>query len=165
MHGDAFFNGGREFRDAAKHTATQPFGGDVAEETLDHVEPGGRRGRKVHVKARLFGKPGLHLGMLMGGIVVTDEMQLFVFGCFAVGLTQEGQPLGVAVALLALADDLTVQHAQGGKQGCGAVALIRVIVKSGVWQPESGGGRTMDKRARQLPAQRTPTIRTIYAIP
>ena len=78
----------------------------------------------MHMKARMSGKPGLHLGMLVCGIVITDEMKLFVFWCFAVDLAEERQPLRMAVALLALADDLTVQHAQGGKQGCGAVTLV-----------------------------------------
>jgi hypothetical protein len=40
-------NGGGEFRDAGKDTAAQALGGDIAEEALDHVQPGRRSGCEV----------------------------------------------------------------------------------------------------------------------
>jgi len=48
-------------------------------------------------------------------------MQGLVLGCLSVELAQEPQPLGVA--LLALADDLPVEHVQRGEQRGRAVAL------------------------------------------
>ena len=48
----------------------------------------------------------LHRRMLVRGVVVGDQMQRLVLGRLAVDLAQELQPLGVGVALLALADDL-----------------------------------------------------------
>jgi hypothetical protein len=44
--------------------------------------------------------------VFVSGVVVRDQMQHFVLGCFAVDLLEELQPLEVGVALLALADDL-----------------------------------------------------------
>ena len=40
MHGDLLFDSGGQFRHAAKDAATQSFGRDIAEESLDHIEPG-----------------------------------------------------------------------------------------------------------------------------
>ena len=79
---------------------------DVAEEALDHVQPRRRGRREVHVEARVLGQPLLHLGMLVRGVVVADQVQRLVLGRLAVDLAQELEPLAVAVPLLALGDDL-----------------------------------------------------------
>lgn len=63
------------------------------------------------MKAPMCAKPRPDLGVLVGGGVVADEMQLFALRRFSVDLAEEGQPLGVAVAFLALADNLTIQYA------------------------------------------------------
>ena len=76
------------------------------------------------MKARMFGKPRLHIGMFMRGVVITDEMQRFVLWCFPIDLAEKREPLRVAVALLALADNLAVKHAECGKERGGAVAFI-----------------------------------------
>lgn len=63
-----------------EHAATQALGGDVAEESLDHVEPR-RRGRcEMHVEAWMLGKPVLHDGMFVRGVVVGNQMQRLVLG-------------------------------------------------------------------------------------
>ncbi len=36
---DVLLDGGGQFRNTAEHTGTQALGCDVAEESLDHVEP------------------------------------------------------------------------------------------------------------------------------
>ena len=51
----------------------------------------------------------------------------FVPGRLAVDLLEELQPLDVGVALLALADDLSVKHVKRGKQ-CGR-AMARLVVR------------------------------------
>jgi len=79
----------------------------------------------VHVEARVLGKPFLNEWMLVCGVVVGDQMQCLVLGRLAVDLFEELQPLEVGVALLALADDLTIQDIERGKQrGCSSVKLI-----------------------------------------
>ena len=50
--------------------------GDEGEETFDLVEPGGIGGREVNVPTRTAGEPSLDLGMLVGGVVVDDEMDV-----------------------------------------------------------------------------------------
>jgi hypothetical protein len=79
MHGDILIDDADEFRNAGKDSAAQPLGAQIAEESLHHVQPGGRR-CEVHVKAWMLGKPGAHLGVFMGGVVVTDQMQFFALG-------------------------------------------------------------------------------------
>jgi len=60
------------------HAAETAFGdrllAEVAEEALDQVEPGTGRGHEVHVKARAFGQPLLDLRVLVGAVVVGDQM-------------------------------------------------------------------------------------------
>jgi hypothetical protein len=80
----------------------------------------------VHLEARVLGQPVLHIGMLVRGVVVGDQVQRLVLGRFAVDLFQELQPLGVGVPLLALANDLAIEHVEGGEQRGGAVALVIV---------------------------------------
>lgn len=62
----------------------------------------------------------------MRGVVVCNQMQRLVLGRLAVDLAQELQPRGMRVSLLALTNDLTVQHDECRKQRCGAVALVVV---------------------------------------
>ena len=55
-------------------------------------------------------------------------MQRLAPGRLAVDLPKELQPLGVSVSLLALADDLVVQHVERSEQRGRAVALVVVRV-------------------------------------
>ena len=47
--------------------------------------------------------------MLVGGVVVGDQVQRFVFGRFLIDLLEKLQPLDVRMALLALTDDLAIE--------------------------------------------------------
>jgi hypothetical protein len=78
----------------------------------------------VHVNAWRLGKPLLHYRMLVGRVVVGDQVKRLALGRFAINLSQELQPLGVPI--LALTDDLAVQIVQRGKQRGRAVALVVV---------------------------------------
>jgi hypothetical protein len=59
----------------------------------------------MHVKSRVLGEPRLYLGVFMGCIVVSDQMQLFGLMRIAIDLAQEAQPLLVTMFGLALAND------------------------------------------------------------
>ena len=112
---DIFIDGANQFWHAGEYATPQALGGDVAEESLDHVEPGRRGWREVHIEARMLGEPFLYGGMFVRGVVVGDEMQGLVLRRLAVDLLQELQPLGVGVALLALANNLTIQYVERGE--------------------------------------------------
>lgn len=47
----------------------------------------------MHVKALVLLKPCLHFRVIMRGIVVHDQMQLKMFGRFAIDLFEKSQPL------------------------------------------------------------------------
>jgi len=109
---------------AGKHTAAQSLVSDVAEEALDHVQPRRRSGREVHVESPVLVQPLLHHGVLVRGVVVADQVQRLVFGRLTVDLPEELQPLGMAMARLALRDDLPVEYVQCSEQCSRAVALV-----------------------------------------
>ena len=61
------------------------------------------------MKSRVALEPGSDLWMLMGGIVVDDQMQIEPGRGFAFDLAQEFQPFLMAMSWQALADDGAVQ--------------------------------------------------------
>ena len=69
-------------------------------------------------------EPRDHLGMLVGGIVVEDDVDgLLRRNSFLNGV-EEADELLVTMALHAPADHLAFQHVEGGEQRSGAVTLI-----------------------------------------
>jgi len=64
--------------------------------------------------------------MLMGGVVVANQMQCFVLGGFPIDLAQEGEPFVMTVTMVAASNDRAVERVQCGKQGCGAMTLVVV---------------------------------------
>ena len=121
---DVLVDGGEQFGYVGEYASTQAFDRDVAKEALHQVQPRSRGRREVHVNARAFGKPPLYGRMLVGGIVVGDQMQCLGRGRLPLGLPQELQPLEVAMPLLTLGDDLTVEDVERREQRGRAVALV-----------------------------------------
>lgn len=80
----------------------------------------------MHDEAGMLSQPFLDLGMLMRGVVVGDQMQRLILGRLAVDLFQELQPLGAGMSLLALTDDLSIEHVERGEQCDCAIALVVV---------------------------------------
>ena len=58
----------------SEDAALEPALGQLGEEALDGVEPGGRGRREVEGEARMAAEPGADLGMLVGGVVVEDDV-------------------------------------------------------------------------------------------
>jgi hypothetical protein len=106
--------------------ATDGALGDECEEAFDLVEPGGIGGREVNVTTRTAGEPSLDLGMLVGSVVVDDEMDVELGRHIGLDVTQEGEELLVAMAGFALGDDRAVKHVEGGEQSGGAMTLVVV---------------------------------------
>ena len=76
--GDVLIDGAIQFGHAGEDAAADALLGDVAEEALDHVQPRRGGGREVHDEARMPGQPLLHVGMLVRGVVVDDQVQRLV---------------------------------------------------------------------------------------
>ena len=121
---DVLFNGLNQFRHAPEYASADPFGGQFAEEAFDQIEPRTARGRAMHVEPRMPLEPPLHRGVLVGRIIVDDEMQGLVLGCLVINHPKEFQPLRVAMAREARGDDFPFRDIQCGKQGGGAMPLI-----------------------------------------
>jgi hypothetical protein len=78
------------------------------------------------VPARPRGEPGLDLGMLVGGVVVEDEVDLEVGRHGLPDRAQEAEELLVPVPRAALRQDGAVEQVEGGEQRGGAMAEVIV---------------------------------------
>ena len=63
----------------------------------------------MHVEALVLGQPLLDVWMFVRGVVACDQMKRLALWCLAVHLPKKLQPLNVAMTLLALRDDLTIE--------------------------------------------------------
>ena len=97
--GDVVVDGRDQRGDAGEHATAQSFGRDIAEEALDHVQPGGRGGGEMHLNPRMLGQPLLYNGMLVCGVVVGDQVQRLVLRRFPVDLAKKLEPLCVTCLL------------------------------------------------------------------
>ncbi len=77
-----------EVDDGVEHAAPDALSSDLGEEALDQIEPGRRGRREMHVEARMPGQPRLDFGMLVGGVVVGDQMDIKVRRARPSGLQQ-----------------------------------------------------------------------------
>ena len=84
---DVFEDGVLKLLDAGEDAAPELVFGEVAEEALDHVEPTAGGWREVEVEARMACGPSQHVGMLVRGVVVDDEMKLLFLWGLAVDQT------------------------------------------------------------------------------
>ena len=75
---------GDQVGDAVEDAAADRLVGELAEPALDEVEPRARGRGEVQVEARVLGKPGVDVGVLVGAVVVDDQVQLELAGELAV---------------------------------------------------------------------------------
>jgi hypothetical protein len=115
---------GLEIDDRAKHAAFEAALGQLGEEALDGVEPGGRGRRVVEHKARMSAEPGSRLGMFVRAVIVEDHVNDLADRHLGLDGIQEPDELLMPVTLHAPPDHLSIEHVEGGKQGGGAVSLV-----------------------------------------
>ena len=73
--GQVVFDGRDQFLHAAKDAAAKALLRQLAEPALDEVEPRGTGGREVQLEARVGGQPLANRFMLVGSVVVQDDVQ------------------------------------------------------------------------------------------
>ena len=96
--GEVSIDGGLEIDDAGEDAALQSLPGQFGEEALDGIEPG-RRGRDdVEMEPGVPFEPGQHLGMLVRGVVVDDQVELSHGRGLAVNLVEEADEFLMPVA-------------------------------------------------------------------
>jgi len=76
------------------------------------------------VEARIALLPRMDLRMLVGGIVITNDVDILFSRNVTGNVTQEIEPLLMPMPIHALADDLTARYVHGGKERCHTVALV-----------------------------------------
>src|ERR1700756_4475925 len=114
-------DGGLQVGNRAENATADALPRHLREKVLDGVEPGGRGRGEVEGPARMTRQPGQHPGMLVGGIVVEDDMDRPIGRDLALDGVQEANEFDMAVALHAAANDGAVEHAKSSEQGGGAV--------------------------------------------
>ena len=115
---------GDQGSDAAKAPRADDLGGDFAKEAFHRIEPGGRGGDEMEVKTGMTLKPGGDFGVLVGRIVVANDVKLQLGGDFLVDLAQEGEPLLMAMARGGVGKHLAGKIVQGGQEGHRSVAIV-----------------------------------------
>ena len=109
---DGGFQVGNGFEDAPPDTSSR----DDGEKAFDRIKPGRRGGREVEDPSRVISQPLLHLGMLVGSVVIQDDVD---------DLTGRGLPLQgieeldeflMAMAFHAAAEHRAVQDIEGSTE-------------------------------------------------
>jgi hypothetical protein len=72
--GEEAIDGGLEIDDGAEDAAFQSTPGKLGKEALDGIEPGARGWREVEDEALVPVEPGADLRMLVGGVIVEDDV-------------------------------------------------------------------------------------------
>ena len=103
-------DGGLQVGDRAEDTAADALPGHLGKEILDSVEPGGRGRGEVEGPTRMTAQPGQHFGMLVGGIVVEDDMDRLIGRAVALDSIEKSNEFEMAVALHAAADHGAVER-------------------------------------------------------
>ena len=121
---DVLRDGTGDIAYALKDPATKAVDCEIAEEAFDHVKPRSTSRSEVDVESRIPLEPGFYLFVLMGGIIVADDMDVFSLGNIAADQVEKANPFLVAVLFHAGADNLTAEGIHSGEQrGC-AIALV-----------------------------------------
>jgi hypothetical protein len=90
--------------------------GDERKEAFDLVEPRGVGGDEVNMPTRTAREPRSDLGMLVGGVVVDDEMDIQLGRHIGFDVTQEGEEFLMTMAGFALSDDRAVEHVRAANR-------------------------------------------------
>ena len=113
-----------------ENTPANTFVGDLAEPALDKIQPRAGGGDEVQMEPRMPFEPGFDSRMLVGAVIVDDEMEIVTGRSIDINFIEEPDKFLMPVARHAIADHLAVEHAQGREQGGGAVTLIIVSHRS-----------------------------------
>ena len=140
-----------QFFHATERAAADRLLGDEAEEALDLIQPGAVGGNEVDVPPGAPREPGFHARMLMGAVVVDDQMDVQLFGYSLIDLAQETEELLVPVPRFALSQNLSAGHVQSGEERRRPVALVIVSHSFHIPKPQRQHGlRTLEGLALAL---------------
>ena len=119
-------NRGDQLRDTLETSPPYPLLCQLPEPPLYQVQPRRTRRREVQRKPRVLRQPRLHLGLILGPIVVHNQVQRRLPQKLPVQPPQEAQELLVPVLGHALAYHPPVQDVEGREQGGGPMPFVVV---------------------------------------
>jgi hypothetical protein len=102
----------------------------ISKEAFHQIRPGGRGGNEVEVKPGMTLGPSGGPGVLVGRLVIADEVKLELRGRLSVDLAQEAEPLLMAMARGGVGKDLAGKVVQGGKESHRHVDIRRHLPRS-----------------------------------
>ena len=111
-----------QFSYTAESSAPDSLLRDPVKPKLYLIQPGGVGGREVHLESRPLGQPPLDPCMLMGGIVVHNDVHVQRREYVLVNLPQKVQIFLMPVALSALREYCSLGRIQCRQQGGRSVA-------------------------------------------
>ena len=117
---------GNQSPDAAKAARADNLGGDFAKEAFHQIKPGGRGRNKMEVKTGVTLEPGRDPGVLVGGIIVANNVKLKLGGDLPIDLAQEGKPLLMAMSRGGVGKHLARKIVQGSKEGYRPMSVVVV---------------------------------------
>src|SRR6476660_7311482 len=98
-----------------KYPAPQCLVGQLAEPAFDEIEPRRRRRGEVELEWGMFVQPRADVVVLVGGVIVQDQVNPQLGGDLAVDGAQELHELLMTVPGQAPSDDRAGEHVKGGK--------------------------------------------------
>ena len=126
MFGEVAVNGCLEVDDAEESATPEPALSEGSEEALDGVQPRRTGWGEVERDARVASLLVNDLGVLVGRVVIEDLVHGLAGRDDFLDGVEKADELLMAMALYATADDLAIQHVEGGEPGRRAVALVVV---------------------------------------
>jgi len=120
------FDSFNQFIDATEDTPSQAVDRKIPEESFDHVEPGCAGRSEVKVESRIASLPGFHSRMLMGGVIIADDVYLLVGGCRFDNQVEEADPFLVPVFFHTGSKDAAVGSIHCSEERGGSVAFVIV---------------------------------------
>lgn len=122
-----------EFAHIAKAASADALVRQLPKPPFDHVQPGTRCRDEMQVKARMPSQPRFDTGVLVGPVIIDDQMQVEMGWCLGVNLFEEPNELLMPMPGHAVADDFPVKHVQRCKQGGRTVSFV--VVRHGSAAP------------------------------
>ena len=124
--GNEAIDGGLEIDEGMEDTPLEAPFCEFGEEAFDGVEPRGGCWREVENKPLVAIEPGPDLRMLMGGVVVEDDVDSLVRRDLSVDHVEEADELLVPVAMHIAPDNRPVEDVQSGEKRRGSIAFVVV---------------------------------------
>ena len=112
-----------------ERTSTDAFDGKLTEPTLNQVHPRTGCWNKVQMEPWVSFEPRLYAGMLVGAVIIYDQMQVESPRDLSVYSLKKTDEFLMPMMRHAVADHLAIEHAQSCKESGRAVAFV--IVRHG----------------------------------